>query len=253
MPTNKGTPDGDGFVDYVLWGEDGKPLTIVEAKRTKLNADEGRQQAKLYADCLENQFGQRPLIFYTNGDEHWLWDDTFYPPRPVQGFYTREELKLAIDRRQTRKAIDEVATDTSIVARYYLERAIRKTTATFERKQRKALLVMATGSGKTRAAIALCDILQRANWVKRALFLADRNALVKQALWNFKTFLPDRSPVNLVTDRDQDGRVYLSTYQTMMGLIDEMKGGLKRFGPGYFDLIFIDEAHRSIYKKFGAI
>ena len=249
MPNNT----GEGFADYVLWGEDGKPLAVVEAKRTKRNADEGRQQAKLYADCLENQFGQRPLIFYTNGYEHWLWDDVFYPPRPVQGFYTRDELKLAIDRRQTRKQLDTVATDTSIVARYYLERAIRKTTATFERGQRKALLVMATGSGKTRAAIALCDVLQRANWVKRALFLADRNALVKQALGNFKTFLPDSSPVNLVNERDQDGRVYLSTYQTMMGLIDEMKGGQKRFGPGYFDLIFIDEAHRSIYSKFGAI
>ncbi len=249
MPNNK----GEGFADYVLWGDDGRPLAVVEAKRTKRDAEEGRQQAKLYADCLETQFGQRPLIFYTNGYEHWLWDDTFYPPREVQGFCTRDELKLSIDRRTTRKALDTVATDPAIVARYYLERAIRKTTAAFERKQRKALLVMATGSGKTRAAIALCDVLQRANWVKRALFLADRNALVTQALGNFKKFLPASSPVNLVTERDQDGRVYLSTYQTMMGLIDSMKGGERRFGPGYFDLIFIDEAHRSIYSKFGAI
>jgi type I restriction enzyme R subunit len=240
-------------VDYVLWGEDGKPLAVVEAKRTKRNAGEGQQQAKLYADCLERQFGQRPVIFYTNGYDHWLWDDTFYPPRPVQGFYTRDELKLAIDRRTTRKPLDTVASDKAIVERYYQERAIRKVAAALDRKQRKALLVMATGAGKTRTVIALCDVLQRANWVKRVLFLADRNALVTQALNAFKRHLPASSPVNLVSERDEDGRVYVCTYQTMMGLIDEMKGGQKRFGPGYFDLVVIDEAHRSVYKKFGAI
>ena len=244
---------GEGFVDYVLWGEDGKPLAVVEAKRTKRNAGEGQQQAKLYADCLERKFGQRPVIFYTNGYDHWLWDDTFYPPRPVQGFYTRDELKLAIDRRTTRKPLDTVASDKAIVERYYQERAIRKVAAALDRKQRKALLVMATGAGKTRTVIALCDVLQRANWVKRVLFLADRNALVTQALNAFKRHLPASSPVNLVSERDEDGRVYVCTYQTMMGLIDEMKGGQKRFGPGYFDLVVIDEAHRSVYKKFGAI
>ena len=183
----------------------------------------------LYADCLEKQFGQRPLIFYSNGYEHWLWDDAFYPPRPVQGFYTRDELKLAIDRRTTRKPLDRVPTDAAIAERYYQERAIRKVAAALERKQRKALLVMATGSGKTRTVIALSDVLQRANWVKRVLFLADRNALVKQAVGNFKKHLPASSPVNLVTEREQEGRVYVSTYQTMMGLIDEMKGGPKAF------------------------
>ena len=249
MPNNT----GEGFVDYVLWGEDGKPLAVVEAKRTKRNAGEGQQQAKLYADCLERQFGQRPVIFYTNGYDHWLWDDAFYPPRPVQGFYTRDELKLAIDRRTTRKPLDTVASDKAIVERYYQERAIRKVAAALDRKQRKALLVMATGAGKTRTVIALCDVLQRANWVKRVLFLADRNALVTQALNAFKRHLPASSPVNLVSERDEDGRVYVCTYQTMMGLIDEMKGGQKRFGPGYFDLVVIDEAHRSVYKKFGAI
>lgn len=249
MPNNT----GEGFVDYVLWGENGKPLAVVEAKRTKRGPEEGRQQAKLYADCLEKQFGQRPLIFYSNGYDHWLWDDAFYPPRPVQGFYTRDELKLAIDRRTTRKPLDTVASDSEIVGRYYQERAIRKVAAALERKQRKALLVMATGAGKTRTVIALDDVLQRANWVKRVLFLADRNALVKQAVNAFKRHLPSSSPVNLVTERDEDGRVYVCTYQTMMGLIDEMKGGQKRFGPGYFDLIVIDEAHRSVYKKFGAI
>lgn len=249
MPNNT----GEGFVDYVLWGEDGKPLAVVEAKRTKRSAEVGHQQAMLYANCLEKQFGQRPLIFYSNGYDHWLWDDTFYPPRQVQGFYTRDELNFAIDRRTTRKSLDTVASDSEIIERYYQERAIRKVAAVLERKQRKTLLVMATGAGKTRTVIALSDVLQRANWVKRVLFLADRNALVRQAVNAFKRHLPASSPVNLVSERDEDGRVYFCTYQTMMGLIDEMKGGQRRFGPGYFDLVVIDEAHRSVYKKFGAI
>jgi len=249
MPNHAGV----GFADYVLWGKDGKPLAVIEAKRTKRGPEEGRQQAKLYADGLEQQFGQRPVIFYTNGYDHWLWDDAFYPPRRVQGFFTRDELRLAIDRRSTRKALDTVPTDAAIAGRYYQERAIRKIAAVLENRQRKALLVMATGSGKTRTVIALSDVLQRANWVKRVLFLADRNALVIQAINNFKKHLPASSPVNLVKERDEDGRVYLCTYQTMMGLIDEQKNGQKRFGPGYFDLVVIDEAHRSVYKKFGAI
>jgi type I restriction enzyme R subunit len=249
MPNNQGV----GYVDYVLWGEDGKPLAVVEAKRTRRSATEGQQQAKLYADCLEKETGQRPLIFYSNGYEHWFWDDTQYPPRQVQGFYTREELKLAVERRTTRRPLNDIKTDDAICGRYYQERAIRKVADALERRQRKALLVMATGSGKTRTVIGLCDVLQRANCVKRVLFLADRNALVRQAVNAFKKHLPASSPVNLVSERDEDGRVYVCTYQTMMGLIDEMKNGQRRFGPGYFDLVVIDEAHRSVYKKFGGI
>lgn len=245
--------EGVGYADYVLWGEDAKPLAVVEAKRTRRDAEEGRQQAKLYADCLEKESGQRPLIFYTNGYDHWLWDDAAYPPRAVQGFYTRDELELAIARRGSRKPLETVKSDDAICDRYYQERAIRKVSEALERKQRKALLVMATGSGKTRVVIGLCDVLMRANWVKRVLFLADRNALVKQAVNVFKKHLPGSSPVNLVTERDEDGRVYVCTYQTMMGLIDEMKDGRRRFGPGYFDLVVIDEAHRSVYKKYGSI
>ena len=245
--------EGVGYADYVLWGDDSKPLAVVEAKRTRRDAEEGRQQAKLYADCLERESGQRPLIFYTNGYDHWLWDDAAYPPRAVQGFYTRDELELAIARRGSRKPLEIVKSDDAICDRYYQERAIRKVAETLERKQRKALLVMATGSGKTRTVIGLCDVLMRANWVKRVLFLADRNALVKQAGNAFKKHLPGSSPVNLVTERDEEGRVYVCTYQTMMGLIDEMKDGRRRFGPGYFDLVVIDEAHRSVYKKFGSL
>ena len=212
-------------MDYVLWGDDGIPLALNEAKRTKRDPRAGQQQAKLYADCLERQFGRRPIIFYSNGYEHWIWDDTNYPPRPVQGFSKKDELELLIHRRTTRKKLAEAKINEAIIDLYY----------------------------QTRVAIALSDLLMRCNWVKRALFLADRVALVNQAVNAFKKHLPAASPVNLVTEKDTEGRLFVSTYQTMMGLIDEMKGGQRRFGVGHFDLIIIDEAHRSVYQKYGAI
>jgi type I restriction enzyme R subunit len=250
MPNSQGI----GFVDYVLWGEDGKPLGLVEAKRTQRDATVGQQQAKLYADCLEAQFGQRPVIFYTNGYEHWMWDDTAHPPRHVQGFYTRDELALLIQRRRTRVALAELPINETIVERHYQQRAIRRIGEAFEvDRQRQALIVMATGAGKTRTVIAFVDLLMRANWAKRVLFLADRVALVNQTVNAFKTHLPDATTVNLVTEKDTDGRVYVSTYPTMMGLINQGAGDERRFGPGYFDLVVIDEAHRSVYQKYRAI
>ncbi len=246
--------EGKGFVDYVLWGDDGRPLAVVEAKRTRRDPRVGQQQAKLYADCLEKQFGQRPLIFYSNGYEHWLWDDAMYPPRQVQGFYKKAELELAIQRRCSRKPLGEAEINPEIVERYYQTRGIRRIAEAFERDHdRKALVVMATGAGKTRTVIALCDLLMRCNWVKRVLFLADRVALVNQAVNAFKKHLADSSPVNLVTEMDTEGRVFVSTYPTMMGLIDDTKDGQRRFGAGHFDLIIIDEAHRSVFQKYRAI
>lgn len=246
--------EGKGYVDYVLWGDDGKPLGLVEAKRTRRDSRVGQQQAKLYADCLERQFARRPLIFYSNGYEHWLWDDTRYPPRRVQGFYKKAELELAIQRRETRRSPAVAPISSTIVERHYQTRAIRRIAEAFERDhERKALLVMATGAGKTRTVIALADLLMRCNWVKRVLFLADRVALVNQAVNAFKRYLPDASPVNLVTEKDAEGRVYVSTYPTMMGLIDEAADGQRRFGVGHFDLVIIDEAHRSVFQKYRAI
>lgn len=245
---------GDGFVDYVLWGDDDKPLALIEAKRTKRDARAGQRQAELYADALEERFGQRPVIFYSNGYEHWIWDDARYAPRAIQGFLKKDELELMIQRRSTLKRLAPENIDSKIVERYYQARAIRRITESFEKdKLRKALLVMATGSGKTRTVIALSDLLMRANWARRILFLADRVALVNQATNAFKAFLPQASPVNLVIDKTGHGRVYVSTYPTMMKLIDETKGGHRRFGPGHFDLIVIDEAHRSVYRKYKAI
>lgn len=250
MPNNEGI----GFLDYVLWGTDGRPLGLVEAKRTRKNARVGQQQAKLYADCLEARYGQRPVIFYSNGYEHWIWDDTRYAPRQIGGFYKRDELELLIQRRSGRKPLLSEAISRKIVERPYQHRAIRNVARSFEADgARKALLVMATGSGKTRTVIALIDLLMRAGWVKRVLFLADRVALVKQAAGAFKTHLPDSAPVNLVTERTNNGRVFLSTYPTMMNLIDGKQDEKTTFGPGHFDLIVIDEAHRSVYQRYRAI
>ncbi len=258
--TGMPSTSGEGFVDYVLWGDDGKPLAVIEAKRTKRDPREGQQQAKLYADCLEQQFGVRPLIYYTNGYKHWLWDDGAYPPREVHGFYKKDELELWRQRKAARRAIATTKIDENIAGRYYQTRAIRRIGEAFEKdRQRKALLVMATGSGKTRTVIALVDQLMRANWCKRVLFLADRVALVKQAHNAFKAHIPTTPSANLIEKHDakkndhNGARVCVATYPTMMGLIDEMQNGQKRYGPGHFDLIVIDEAHRSVYRKYRAI
>ena len=244
---------GVGYADYVLWGDDGKPLAVVEAKRTTVDPAKGRQQAKLYADCLEAMHGQRPIIYYTNGYETYLWDDQAYAPRAVAGFHKKDELASLLHRRVHRKPLDVARVKNAIVERYYQKRAIGSIGEQFGQARRKALLVMATGSGKTRVAVALVDLLQRAGWVKRALFLADRVSLVNQAVGAFKAHLPESSPVNLVTEKDKAGRVYVCTYPTMMGLINETTGTEARFGVGHFDLVIIDEAHRSVYQKYGAI
>lgn len=252
--TGMPTPSGQGFVDYVLWGDDGLPLALVEAKATRRDPRVGQQQAKLYADCLERMHGRRPVIFCSNGYEHWIWDDLRHPPRAVQGFYGKADLDLLVQRRTTRRRLADAAPDERIVERHYQVRAIRRVCEAFEAHgQRKALLVMATGAGKTRTAIALADLLMRRNWAKRVLFLADRKALVRQAVNAFKKHLPASAPVNLLQDKAAEGRVFVSTYPTMMGLIEERDGARRRFGVGHFDLVVVDEAHRSIFRKYGAI
>lgn len=253
---------GKGYVDYVLWDDDGRPLALVEAKRTGRSPHEGQHQAKLYADCLEQRFGQRPVIFYSNGYETWLWDDCDAPPRLVQGFYKKDELQRVIQRngmqrRGLRQSLAGEKIDPAIVERYYQTRSIRKIGEAFEQHhERRALLVMATGAGKTRTVIALCDLLMRSQWVHRVLFLADRRELVRQAVNAFKTHLPSAAPVNLCEAKAEEGRVYVATYPTMMNLIEADRdgdSGERRFGVGHFDLVVIDEAHRSVYQKYKAI
>lgn len=256
----KGMPNTQeaGYVDYVLYGENGKPLAVVEAKRTSKDSKIGQQQAKLYADCLEKEYAQRPIIYYTNGKEIYMWDDLSYPERKVSGYYTQDELQLLIKRRDSKENLEHIYIANNIANRPYQLEAVKKVCESFEEKHRRALVVMATGTGKTRTAISLVDVLTSKNWVQNILFLADRTELVKQAEKNFKKLLPDMSCCNLLSSKDGDpeeSRIIFSTYQTMINCIDKMKSknGITLFTPGHFDLIIIDEAHRSIYKKYQAI
>ena len=263
MPAST-NPSGMGYVDYVLWGDDGKPLAVVEAKRTMEDVRKGKHQASLYADCMEKSCGRRPVIYYTNGFEIYFWDDSFYPERELQGFHKKDELQLMIDRRQERKDIRSFKINSHIVERKYQLEAIQRVAEAFARTTsngrltggaRKALLVMATGTGKTRTSIAIVDMLTKCNWAKRILFLADRNALVTQAKNAFAEFLPDLSSIDLTKEKEDPGtRLVFSTYPTMMNQIDQLKSEKNRFyGAGHFDLVIIDEAHRSVYQKYGAI
>lgn len=255
-----------GYVDYVLWDDDGLPLALVEAKRTLESATKGENQAQLYADSLEQMHGRRPVMYYSNGYDIYLWDDRFYKQsRRVHGYYTIKELQTLMYRRENRKDIRTASIDTTIAGRSYQMRAIRSIAEHFAGNDkgdgrligthRGALLVLATGTGKTRTSIAFSKLLLECNWAKRILFLADRTSLVDQAKRNFVKFLPEHTSVNLLEEKDNpDARFAFSTYQTMMGLIDRNRDEQARFyGVGHFDLIIIDEAHRSIYKKYQAI
>ncbi len=254
MPQADGS-NGDGNVDYVLWGDDGKPVALVEAKRTSRDPRVGQHQAKCYADCLQKEFGQRPIIFYSNGFKTWIWDDTNYAPREVHGFYNKDELQLLIQRRIFKKPLVNQIINDAITDRYYQHEAIRKIAEALEKNHREALLVMATGTGKTRVAASLIDFLSKADWAKRILFLADRNALVHQAKTNLNDYLPHLPMVDLTKEKeDESSRIVFSTYQTMINMIDgEADGDNRYYGVGHFDLIIFDEIHRSVYNRYKAI
>lgn len=251
MPKADGTLT-DGYVDYVLWGDDGKPLAVVEAKRTRRDPRVGQHQAKLYADGLQKEYGQRPVIFYSNGFNTWMWDDWNYPPRAVFGFYGKDELQLLVQRRTFKKDLSKQTINDSITDRYYQHEGIRKVTEALEGFRRNALLVMATGTGKTRVSASIIDLLSKANWAKRILFLADRNALIHQAKVNLNDYLPNLPAVDLTKEKeDESSRIVFSTYQTIINMIDgEVDGSNRFYGVGHFDLIIFDEIHRSVYNRY---
>ncbi|MGI6091902.1 MAG: DEAD/DEAH box helicase family protein [Negativicutes bacterium] len=248
--------EGKGYADYVLYGKDGLPLAVIEAKRTSKDPKIGTHQAKLYADCLERMTGRRPIMFMTNGFEFYIWDDCSAPRRKISGIFSKADLEKLMNRRSQRKNLAEVKIQDSITDRYYQKEAIRAVCENIESGHRKSLLVMATGTGKTRTSSSLTDVLSRGGYITNTLFLADRTALVKQAKDDFKTYLPDMSLCNLLNGKeDKNARIVFSTYPTMLNSIDTAKNeeGKKLFTPAHFDLIIIDEAHRSIFKKYRAI
>ncbi|HIF9462351.1 TPA: DEAD/DEAH box helicase family protein [Photobacterium damselae] len=246
------TKTGNGRADYVLWDDSHKPLAVIEAKSTQVDAEMGRHQAKLYADWLEKEYGQRPVIFYTNGYDIYIWDDhpaQGYPPRRLFGFYSKESLQHLIQQRTTKKDLLATPIDTAIAGggtRLYQLESIRRVAETFSNKKRGALIVQATGTGKTRVSIAMTKMLLDARWVKRVLFLCDRKELRKQARNAFNEFIND--PICVVGSSDKEtqktARVFIATYPGMMNIID-------KFDVGYFDLIVADESHRSIYNIYG--
>ena len=245
-----------GYCDYVLFGKDGLPLAVIEAKRTSKDPNIGRKQAVLYADCLERKFGRRPMMFTTNGFETYYWDDQSGPQRKVSGVFSKEDLQKLMNRRAERQDLMSIPIDDKITDRYYQKEAIRAVCDQIEQGFRKHLLVMATGTGKTRTASSLTDVLSRGKWITNVLFLADRTALVKQAKDDFKRYLPDMSLCNLCSNKaDRNARIVFSTYPTILNAIDDTKSrdGRQLFTPAHFDLIIIDESHRSIFKKYRAI
>jgi type I restriction enzyme R subunit len=241
------TASGIGYADYVLWDDNGNPLAVVEAKKTAVDPERGRQQAKLYADGLEKMHGQRPVIFYTNGYDIWMWDDVLgYPPRKVFGYYSKDSLQYLVSfQRAGRKPLNSLEPNVAIVNRLYQIEAIKRVSERFTDSYRKALVVQATGTGKTRVAIALAELLIRAGWVKRVLFLCDRRELRKQAKNAFGDFLSE--PIRIVSSRVNQSaseRIFLATYPAMQKVYQS-------FDVGFFDLIIADESHRSIYNVYG--
>lgn len=240
-----------GYADYILWDDNGKPLAVVEAKKTAVDAEKGRHQAKIYADGLEKMHGQRPVIFYTNGHDIWIWDDhpaQSYPPRKLYAFYSKSSLQYQIRQRSDRKSLNSVAPKSEILGdRLYQHEALKRICERFETRQRKALAVQATGTGKTRLSIAISDVTMQAGWVKRVLFLCDRRELRKQAKNAYSEFLS--APITVLTSKsveDTQNRIFVATYPAMIKHFE-------KFDPGFFDLIIADESHRSIYNIYGDI
>ncbi|MBP3890967.1 MAG: DEAD/DEAH box helicase family protein [Solobacterium sp.] len=246
---------GLGYVDYTLFGSDGRPIALIEAKKTCVDVSKGREQAKLYADALERKYGRRPIIFLSNGFEHRIIDGQ-YQERPVAAFYSKRDLEKLFNLRIMKSKLDNIQVNENIAGRYYQIEAIKRVCESFDAEnRRKALLVMATGSGKTRTVIGLVDVLLKRGWIKNVLFLADRKQLVRQAKRAFVNLLPNITTVNLVEDKDNyDAHCVFSTYPTIMNCIDEVHDNEgKLYTSGHFDLIICDEAHRSIYNKYQEI
>ncbi len=252
MSENPSENPGLGYADYVIFGLDGKPLAVIEAKKTSVDTIAGKHQAELYAEGLEEKYGVKPIIYYTNGYEIYCIDRLGYPPRRLYGFHSRENLERLI-QRQNRKPITDLRISDEITNRHYQKQAITSICEHLNGFHRRGLLVMATGTGKTRVSISLVDVLTRNDWVKNVLFLADRTALVKQAIKNFAKLLPHITTSALSDNTqkpDKNARILFSTYQTMINFID---ADTKEFSIGRFDLIIIDEAHRSIFGKYMSI
>lgn len=256
MPITSENPRGNGFADYVLFGDDGKPLAVVEAKKSSVDPDMGKVQACLYADRLEAKYGVKPIIYYTNGYDLFIIDGVYAQGRKIFGFHTKDELEFLIAKRNIELKDTKVNSNICGGERYYQEEAVNNVVNHIKSKHTRSLIVLATGTGKTRVSCALSDIFLRNNYVKRILFLADRKNLVRQAKEEtFEKYL-SQYPMASIVDGHKEGdeskaRIVFSTYQSMLSIIKNIE--TCPYGVGYFDLIIVDEAHRSLFNKYGEI
>ena len=238
---------GREFVDYVLRGADGKALAVVEAKRSSRDALAGQRQAADYADRIKGSTGFDPFIFLTNGNEIWFWNRGRNPLRKIAGFFTRDDLERLTFQRQHADALENFGVNSIIAGRPYQVEAVKRITEAMARAQRKFLLVMATGAGKTRTVVAIIDLLMRAKWIQRVLFLADRRELVRQALGDLKEHLPNETRARIEAGEiDAGARIHVATYPSMMQVYQQLSSG-------YYDFVVADESHRSIYNRYGAL
>ena len=247
--------EGRRFSDYGLLLH-GEPAAVVEAKRASRDAELGKEQALQYAKQLrDNHEVTLPFVFYTNGHEHYFWDSDNYPPERIAGFPTQSDLEWMRKRSLEKQSLSVELINQHIVERGYQIQGIRTILEQIEARRRKFLMVMATGTGKTRTAIALIDVLQRARWAKRVLFLVDRIALRDQALDAFKEHIPGepRWPERGDKDFPANRRVYVTTYPTMLNLIEKGTAPENYISPFFFDVVIADESHRSIYNVYQAV
>lgn len=241
---------GFQFADYALLGEDGYPLAVVEAKKTSKDARIGQEQARQYAENIQKNSGKdMPFVYYTNGHDIYFWDTEKYPPRKVYGFPTKKDLERMLFLRKNEKPLSQELINRDIAGRPYQIEAIRSVFESMDKGKRKALLVMATGTGKTRTCVAMLDVLMRTNRTQKILFLVDRIALRNQALDAFKEFLPNAPVWPKVGEHEikTDRRVYVATYPTMLNIIEDKDCKLS---PQFFDMVIADESHRSIYNVY---
>ena len=235
----------NGFTDYCLYEGAGNVLAVVEAKRTARDPREGEEQLRQYVTEIGRSQSFAPFGFMSNGMNHFFWEVGLAHPREVANFFTPDDLERLKFIRENSQSLPETAINNGIVDRAYQHEAIRRVAEAFTTGRRRALLVMATGTGKTRTTMGLIDVFLRSSWAQKILFLADRDALVEQALNDgFKTYLPHEPRVRVRTANiDKDKRLYVATQQTMGRCFEQ-------FSPGFFDLIVFDEAHRSIFNRF---
>lgn len=243
---SEGAYGGRGFADYVLFDVAGMPIAVVEAKRSSRDELAGKRQAAEYADAIRSKFGIEPFIYLTNGRDIQFWDRDRYPPRRVAGFHTREDLERLIHQKRYAQPLGDVDIASRIAGRDYQAEAIRRVAEGIEAARRRFLLVMATGTGKTRTTIALVDLLLRAKRAQRVLFLADRRELVRQAMTEFKAHLPQESLARIESGEAPTARIHFATYPSMMQVYE-------RLSIGHYDLIIADESHRSIYQRYKAL